>query len=113
MFYHGWLLGGVANVLKMITDHRHRIGYGDAEFGVEIEIVRSSAIGMLNPTYISLGGGTYGYGAYDFPMGRILLPVISVGGPQEFDAVINTIDTDIFDALGVRLGMPDPIVVSW
>jgi hypothetical protein len=112
VIYHGWLLGGVANVLQLISAHRQRVGMGDAEYGLEIEILASQNSSGAIPAYLSLGSGNHDQSQHFLPP-ELLLPMVSIGGPQDFDPVINIIDTDVFDALEVRRGPDAPIVVSW
>ncbi len=111
VIYHGWLLGGVANVLKSISAHRSLVGLGDAEYALQVEILSSQNGSGAIPTYLSLGERHYDQGQHFLPS-ELLLPVISVGGSDDFNSVINIVDNDIFDALEVQSARA-PIAVTW
>lgn len=111
--YHGWVLSGIANVLRLLNEHRQKVGFGDAEFGVEVEVVRQPCTEDKIPRYFGLGDDSFGTNTYEIPNEMIRPPVYSVTRSDEFDGVINAFDADIYDTLGARLGLEAPIKVDW
>jgi hypothetical protein len=121
MLYHGWVLGGVANVLVLIDAFRAAAGAPNAEFGIEVEVAR------LGPERLSPGGeftpdptpfvyqgllGDYGLGQHELIDLPLIVPRLSVGPREEFDDIIRLIDVDIHDAAGSRR-TPPSIKLRW
>jgi hypothetical protein len=101
LLYHGYVLGAVANVLALIDNFRASVGFPGAEYGLEVEIARFGPVNVPL-TYVELFSSVFGDGRHVTDRWPITPPRISVGSSAEFDDVLNAIDVDIFDSLGVH-----------
>jgi len=112
ILYHFEILGAVANVLMVLDHYRSQIGAPDAEYGMEIEIARFYAGGGPPVQYFGLfaGPGTDEYQIREFP---IVLPRLAIGPRSEFESVINLVDVDVYDALGIRRQSPTELKVTF
>jgi len=109
ILYHGWTLGAVLEVLTMVDLLRTESGAPEAEYGVEIEIVKFGA-NKARFAYIEFGGGAMG-GQY-LIQPPIFLPPLVVGGTSTFEQALNSIDVDMFDAIGIRREKPAPLKLT-
>jgi len=94
----------VQNVLDLLDHFRISVGAPDAEFALEVQCGRWMPDGRVVPTesvYQTLLADNFGQGRHTIDEWWINLPRISIGPKSEFNQIINIIDADIFDALGV------------
>lgn len=110
--YHSWVLGGLANVLLIVDKHRAATGAPDIEYGIEVEIARFPEAGSTPITYGGLSD-TYSSDRYALTDLPVIFPRLSVGARSEFQALINIVNTDIYDFLGSRLKVGEPIQPQW
>jgi hypothetical protein len=109
--YHGWVLAGLVSVLLTIEQFRNSLGIPDAEYGLEIEICRLPKKNDVQVTYAGLSS-EFGLDDYEMPQ-RIDLIRLSIASKTEFLGLINTVDTDIYDALGVRRGSGSALEIEF
>ncbi len=103
--YHSTVLSCVAGVIKAVHHLRTEIGMPDAEYGLEVEIMAFSDTAVKQPiTYEYLEGQTIP--PYikkpvfsDLPF---VLPRMQVAGVKDSPQIIDLVDKDIYDALGVK-----------
>jgi hypothetical protein len=48
----------------------------------------------------------------EYEIQSVLLPRLSVGHEREFELLLSTVDSDLYDALGVRRSAPPPLRVQ-
>lgn len=105
---HQQVLAAVANSLCTLDHHRTQVGAPEAEYGVELEIVSTG-----NPPFIYTGvlvdDGTY---SWPVPAWPIILPRYSVGVRGEFAALLEIVNVDMYDALGIRQTQPPSLRVK-
>jgi ribulose bisphosphate carboxylase small subunit len=106
-FIHLWqshVITIVLNILDQIDEFRSAVGVPDAEYALEVQLgfrLPNSDIGQ--PTqfvYATFLADAHGTGWYNMDTRSIVLPHLSVGPRPEFNQILNTIDADIFDAIG-------------
>lgn len=112
--YLTWLhmdvLGAASLAMWQSAAIRSVVGMPEAEYSLEVELTDSGG-GSEKKIYES-ALHDYGRGGHEVPSVPIELPRIPFGDESSFEAVINTLDVDIFDALGVRRMSRSPIAVS-
>jgi hypothetical protein len=105
---HQNVLAAVANGLCILDHHRTQVGAPEAEYGMEIEIISTG-----NPPIIYTGvfvnDGTY---SWPIPSWPIILPRYSVGVRDEFAALLEIVNVDMYDALGIRQAQPPSLRVE-
>jgi len=111
VLYHLWIIGSVAMALEMLDRLRFLAGVPNSEYAMEIEIAQHSA-NDAPPLEYRGPLNSYGTDAYRIDELPILIRDILVEGVHDFDQVISRIDTDIYDAIGVR-NKPREIHIDW
>jgi len=109
--FHSWVLGGVASALTLLDRLRKSAGAPNAEYALKVEIAKFPSTLESDLTY----HGPFSNSGMDRHVLRglpLVLPHLPVGSPDDFDQVISLIDTDIYDALGIRRQAP-AIQVHW
>jgi hypothetical protein len=108
VLWHRDILAAVANSLCVLDHYRTQVGAPDAEYGMEIEIISTG-----NPPIIYHGvlvrDGVY---SWEIPVLPIFLPRLLVGMRREFSALLEIVNVDMYDALGIRHAQPPALQVE-
>ncbi|HYL32946.1 MAG TPA: ATP-binding protein [Stellaceae bacterium] len=109
-WYHGNVLGAALQAMWSTSLFRHEVGTPEAEYGLEVEIMRQGAgpVAIYHELFDSLG-----FNRHDVLETNLLFPRVPFRDETTFEAVLNAIDIDIFDALGVRRTSRTPLMVSF
>lgn len=98
VLFHGEILGALCNVLTVLNHYRDQVGAPGAEYGIEVEISEGTASSPALYFGLHFQGGADRYPIPDSP---ILIPRLSVGASGEFEDIVNAVNVDIYDSLGV------------
>jgi hypothetical protein len=110
MLEHLWVMAGCATVLEMLDRLRQIVHVPNAEYALEIEIRNVTKSGH----HMRYAGpfSQHGMDNYIVSDGNILINEIPADDRARFDQVLTQIDTDIYDAIGVR-ATPRTVKVDW
>jgi hypothetical protein len=106
--YPTWLLGGVANAIQMAGAFRSAAGAPTAEYALEWELIGSHGRVVLGPLWPNQPERSLGE---EIRSGTVL-PRLSIGGPDEWDALLQQVMEDLLAAAGVE-SLPGPYSADW
>jgi hypothetical protein len=106
---HTNVIGAALSVIWSVDMLRTHVGMPDAEYALEVEI---SHFGPRGPQAIYDGFfSRFGQARHEIKESPLILPRIPVGPRSDIDRVVNMLDVDIYDALGVRRIDRTPLTV--
>jgi hypothetical protein len=110
LLWHVHVTGAVLQAMFLADLFRRQVGVPEAEYALELEIKR---FGLTTAEFIYTGflDGNFGDDRYLIEEPALMFPRIPVSGRSEFSTIIDTVDVDVFDALGVRRSGRTPITV--
>lgn len=110
-WHHSHVLGAALQAMWSTAIFRHGVGAPDAEYALEIEMY---AVGAgSKPILIGLFDNNFGFEHYEVSGNALVFPRIPFRDETSFEAAVNTVDLDVFDALGVKRPVRLPLSVRF